>query len=111
MGVLLSSSLFMVDIRLRYLISRGTPMILGQFVQYQKTILCKFGKWQRIFTTTRKLIHLHLKPIRNVQISKQCIMYTIVGNLRESKDMGYNQISSIKYFFPKKKKKKKKKKS
>merc|ERR1711997_372525 len=75
--VLLSSSLFMVDIRPRYLISRGTPMIPGQFVPYQKTILCKFGKWQRIFTTTKKLIHLHLKPIRNVQNDVLCILLGI----------------------------------
>merc|ERR1712079_71525 len=50
--------LFMEDTQPKYLTFLGIQMIHGQFVLYLKTTLCKFGKWQRIFTTMKKWIPL-----------------------------------------------------
>merc|ERR1711997_449200 len=63
-----NSSSSMADIRLRSLISLGIPMIPGSFVPYQRIILCKCGKWQRIFTTTRKWMLLHQRPNKKLYI-------------------------------------------
>ncbi len=47
------SSSFMAVILPRSLISHGTRMNLGSSVPSQKTTSCKFGRWLKIFTTTK----------------------------------------------------------
>merc|ERR1719216_523252 len=54
---LLNFCLSMVDIQLKYQISHGIQTILGLSVLYQRTILCRSGKWQKIFTMMRKSTH------------------------------------------------------
>ena len=52
---------FMVGTLQRFLISLGTPMILGSFALYLKTTSCKYGRWLKTFTTMKRLTLLPLK--------------------------------------------------
>lgn len=70
----LSSFSFMAVTPLKSPISHGTPTTPGSFAPCLRITSCKCGKWQKIFTTTKKLTLLLLKTLPNRHHS-QLLMY------------------------------------